>query len=94
MGVSVYTLQYYRRYVQIPLDHFVRHVGEYAAQRQTVKRGGIQELNDAVEAFDDLSRQIKKLRIDLYEEKLALAQTEMEYYQLQIKPCLLYTSQG
>lgn len=59
---------------------------EYAAQRQTVKRGGIQELNDAVEAFDDLSRQIKKLRIDLYEEKLALAQTEMEYYQLQIKP--------
>lgn len=86
LGVSVYTLQYYRRYVQTPLDHFVRHVGEYAAQRQTVKRGGIQELNDAVEAFDDLSRQIKKLRIDLYEEKLALAQTEMEYYQLQIKP--------
>ena len=86
LGVSVYTLQYYRRYVQTPLDHFVRHVGEDAAQRQTVKRGGIQELNDAVEAFDDLSRQIKKLRIDLYEEKLALAQTEMEYYQLQIKP--------
>ena len=86
LGVSVYTLQYYRRYVQTPLDHFVRHVGEYAAQRQTVKRGGIQELNDAVEAFDDLSRQIKKLRIDLDEEKLALAQTEMEYYQLQIKP--------
>ena len=86
LGVSVYTLQYYHRYVQIPLDHFVQHVGEYAAQRQTVKRGGIQELNDAVEAFDDLSRQIKKLRIDLYEEKLALAQTEMEYYQLQIKP--------
>ena len=86
LGVSVYTLQYYHRSVQIPLDHFVQHVGEYAAQRQTVKRGGIQELNDAVEAFDDLSRQIKKLRIDLYEEKLALAQTEMEYYQLQIKP--------
>lgn len=86
LGVSVYTLQYYHRYVQIPLDHFVQHVGEYAAQRQTIKRGGIQELNDAVEAFDDLSRQIKKLRIDLYEEKLALAQTEMEYYQLQIKP--------
>ena len=33
-----------------------------------------------------MSRQIEKLRIDLYEEKLAVAQTEMEYYQLQIKP--------
>ena len=58
----------------------------YAARRQTARRAGFQELNDAVEAFDGLSRQIEKLRIDLYEEKLAVAQTEMEYYQLQIKP--------
>lgn len=86
LGVAVYSLRYYRRHVQQPLDNFIRHVGDYAAQRQTVKRGGIQELNKAVEAFDDLSGQIQKLRIDLYEEKLALAQTEMEYYQLQIKP--------
>ena len=86
LGVAVYSLRYYRRHVQQPLDNFIRHVGDYAAQRQTVKRGGIQELNKAVEAFDDLSGQIQKLRIDLYEEKLALAQTGMEYYQLQIKP--------
>lgn len=86
LSVTVYTLCYYHRHIQQPLESFIRHVDEYAARRQTARRAGFQELNDAVEAFDGLSRQIEKLRIDLYEEKLAVAQTEMEYYQLQIKP--------
>lgn len=84
--VTIYTLRYYRRYIQQPLENFIHHVDEYSKHRQSVKRGGIRELNDALEAFDGLSQQIEKLRIDLYEEKLVLAQTEMEYLQLQIKP--------
>lgn len=86
LTVTVYTLCYYRRHIRRPLEDFIHHVGECTAGRKIVKKAGIQELNEAVEAFDDLSQQIKQLRIDLYEEKLALAQTEMEYYQLQIKP--------
>ncbi|MCI8624493.1 MAG: histidine kinase [Provencibacterium sp.] len=84
--VAMYTLWYYHRHIQQPLNEFIHHVGEYAEQRQAVKRAGIRELNEAVEAFDTLSEEIQKLRIDLYEEKLTLAQTELEYYQLQIKP--------
>ncbi len=92
MGKYALTLQTALRrpngkgYIQQPLENFINHVDEYTKCRQSVKRGGIRELNDALEAFDGLSSQIEKLRIDLYEEKLVLAQTEMEYMQLQIKP--------
>ena len=84
--VSFYTLRYYRRYIELPLESFQNHVNEYA-QRKEIRRGrGFAELDSAVEAFDALTEQLRSLKIDVYEEKLALTRTELEYYQLQIKP--------
>lgn len=84
--VSIYTLRYYRRYIELPLLSFQSHIAEYAEQKKIRRKGGFAELNEAVEAFDALTEQIRSLKIGVYEEKLALTRTELEYYQLQIKP--------
>lgn len=86
LAVSIFTLHYYRRYIELPLLSFQNHIGEYAEQKNIRRKGGFAELDEAVEAFDALNDQIRALKIDVYEEKLALTRTELEYYQLQIKP--------
>ena len=86
LAVSIFTLRYYRRYIELPLLSFQNHISDYAEQKKTQRKGGFAELNNAVEAFDALTEQIRALKIDVYEEKLALTRTELEYYQLQIKP--------
>lgn len=86
LAVSFFTLHYYRRYIELPLESFQNHISEYAEQKKNRRKGGFAELDHAVEAFDALTEQIRALKIDIYEEKLALTRTELEYYQLQIKP--------
>lgn len=86
LAVSIFTLRYYRRYIELPLLSFQNHISEYAEQKKTRRKGGFAELDHAVEAFEALNEQIRALKIDIYEEKLVLTRTELEYYQLQIKP--------
>ena len=89
LGFSIYTLYYYRHFIQKPLEEFRLHIHQYAAQRQartSSAEKGFAELNQAVDAFDTLARQLHDLKIDIYEERLSHAKTELEFYQLQIKP--------
>ena len=81
-----YTLYYYHHYIEIPFKHFRNHIDEYSTDRREAKMRGFSELNEAVDAFDSLTKQIHDLKIDTYEEKLTLVNTELEYFQLQIKP--------
>lgn len=86
LAFSLYTLTYFHRYIETPFQEFQQHVNDYASVRRHVKKRGFAELDEAVEAFDSLQMQLQELKIDVYEEKLALARTELEYFQLQIKP--------
>ena len=83
---SGYTFHYFHHYIEIPFRQVRDRIDEYTALRKNTKRHGFSELNGALEAFDSLERQLNALKIDFYEEKLTLARTELEYYQLQIKP--------
>jgi hypothetical protein len=88
LGFSLYTLFYYRHYIQKPFDEFRLHIHQFATQRQArvTNDKGFSELNQAVDAFDSLAQQLQNLKIDMYEERLSHAKTELEFYQLQIKP--------
>lgn len=83
---SLYTLYYFSHYISRPFEHFRRHVSSYAEHFKPEKRRGFAELNEAVSAFDSLTQQLRDLKISMYEERLTLAKTELEYFQLQIKP--------
>ena len=86
LAFSIYTLYYYHHYIAIPFRYFQHHIDEYSTDRRKAKMRGFAELNEAIEIFDSLTKQIHDLKIDTYEEKLVLANTELEYFQLQIKP--------
>jgi sensor histidine kinase YesM len=75
-----------RHHIARPLQAFQDHISAYAKDRKPLSRRGFAELNEAATVFDDLVRQIEELKIDIYEEKLLIARTELEYFQLQIKP--------
>lgn len=86
LGFSLYTLYYFSHHISRPFEHFRRHISSYAEQFVPEKRRGFAELNEAVSAFDSLTKQLRDLKISIYEERLALTKTELEYFQLQIKP--------
>ncbi len=83
---SIYTLTYFQRYIQAPFERLQSHVNDYASERHTAKRKGFAELEMAMSAFDALVGQINELKIEQYEEEISLAKTQLEYFQLQIKP--------
>ncbi len=86
VGVSIFTIRYYKRNIEIPLENFRSHINEYALAKQNAKDTGFTELNEAVAVFDSITEQIEELKIDVYEEKLSIVKAELQYYHLQIKP--------
>lgn len=86
LAFAIYTLTYFHRYIETPFRQIQNHISDYVSVRESVKRRGFAELDEAVDAFDSLTKQLNDLKIDVYEEKLVLARTELEFYQLQIKP--------
>lgn len=45
-----------------------------------------EEFRLAADTFNSMTREIKRLKMDIYEEKLLRQKTKQQYYQLQIKP--------
>lgn len=84
---AFYTIRYYKQYIEIPLAKMQNHVAEYVnIINENKRKTGFSELNEAAEAFENVYTQLEKLKIESYEEKLLLSKTQLEYYQLQIKP--------
>lgn len=83
---SVYTIRYFQRYIQEPFKQMQDHIDNYVQERKSAKRKGFAELDQATAAFDSLIRQLNQLKIEQYEEKIALSRTQLEFFQLQIKP--------
>ncbi len=86
LAFYIYTLLYYKRYIEIPLQTLHNQIADYASMQKKAKRKGFSELVEATETLDLLKHQLDQLKIDYYEKELMLAKTELDYYQLQIKP--------
>lgn len=85
-GFSFYTLYYYKHYIEKPMASLQNHIAEYIENPGIINKKGFSELNEAASVFESLTTQLKNLKIQYYEEKLSLAKTQLEFYQLQIKP--------
>ncbi len=86
LAFCLFIIYYFRRYIQEPLEFFQGHVNAYLQERKFSKRYGFAELNEVENAFSALERQVRELKIDVYEEKIRRTRTELEYLQNQIKP--------
>lgn len=90
MGIIIITgaglLLFLKKEIVEPVQYFYNNLNEYKEKRQIRKGLGFVELEQAVDKFDTLAQQIRKLKIDIYEEKINRQKTELEYLQMQIKP--------
>lgn len=81
----LFLLFYYQRNIEKPLLSFQKYMDGFQLDQKHA-RTGVAEVSRAVAAFDLLTKEFERLRMESYEAKLAIAKTRLEYYQLQIKP--------
>ena len=86
VAFSLYTLYYFDRYIRQPFLRFQKDINNYSLVQKKNKQRGFLEVNETVKAFTAISHQLEQLKIDSYEDRITLAKTELEYFQLQIKP--------
>lgn len=78
-----------RRMVLRPMNRLIVSLREMRNGNLDVRitgRAGCEEFVILDEAFNDMTREIRKLKIDVYEEKLMKQKAELQFYQLQIRP--------
>ena len=80
---AAYSIYYFEYKINRPLKNMKLSLENISSSR---KKSGIKEVNEAIEAYEDLQKQVEELKIDIYEEKLQNSRTELQYYQLQIQP--------
>ncbi len=81
--------QYLQHRVLEPIQKFADNLLRYDGSDQLVfdiTSNELKELEQANEQFRNLLRQIKRLKITLYEKELERQEIQMDYLQLQIKP--------
>ncbi|MDO4322388.1 MAG: histidine kinase [Lachnospiraceae bacterium] len=101
LGTLIFINQYLQRRVLRPIQEFADNLLKYSDDEQfifDITSSELKELELANEQFRNLLRQIKRLKITLYENELNRQEIQMDYLQLQIKPhfylnCLNYIYQ-
>lgn len=88
MGILLLMTLYMRQQVLKPIRFFSENLAVYQEEGPVLdfKSNDIIELELANTQFKNLIRQIKKLKIDIYEKELEQMQIQMNYMQLQIRP--------
>ena len=89
LGTLIFIMQYVQRRVLHPIQRFADNLLKYDDPEQFVfdiTSSELKELEQANEQFRNLLRQIKRLKITLYENELNKQKIQMDYLQLQIKP--------
>ena len=86
-ALSIGMLYYYRR-ILIPMKQFVKklHNQEEEQWIHNTDDNHILELEMASKEFKQLMREVKQLKIAVYEKELLQKKTELEYMQEQIRP--------
>lgn len=85
-ALSCYTIFYFRRHIQRPIQNMNSLIADYSSQQALPRQSGIREINETLDAMSEMRKKLEELRIDIYEERLRHTRTEMQFYQLQIKP--------
>ena len=88
MGIVILTMSYTQKRILRPLRLFTERLKTFDPQKLLLLDTETQifELAAANEQFNNLIREIKRLRIGAYEQELKIQKTQMDYMQLQIKP--------
>lgn len=89
LGTLIFINKYLQRRVLRPIQEFADNLLKYSNEDQPVfdiTSNELKELELANEQFRNLLRQIKRLKITLYENELNRQEMQMDYLQLQIKP--------
>ncbi len=101
LGTLIFINKHLQRRVLRPIQEFADNLLKYDEDDQFVfdiTSSELKELELANEQFRQLLRQIKRLKITIYENELNRQEIQMDYLQLQIKPhfylnCLNYIYQ-
>ena len=86
VGISYWIL--YRNYF-IPMEEIIDGVNRVKAgeiHEQMEINSKIQEFTEVSNAFNSMMEQIINLKIEAYEQKVVIQDTELAYYQIQIRP--------
>lgn len=84
-----YVFMFLRKKVIVPIDELVvatKKVGEGDWDFQLKSKASINELMVLGNSFNDMTTEIKKLKIRSYEEQIQRQKVELKYLQMQIKP--------
>lgn len=86
--IVILGMAYTQHRILRPLRTFTEGLKHFDPDRPLLTRmdGQIRELADANDSFSNLIKEIQRLRMDAYEQKLEMQKTQMDYMQLQIKP--------
>ena len=86
--ILFFSMFYMKRKVLIPIKTFSENLSHFddSTEIMDLKDTKLIELEQANLQFKNLMRQIKKLKIDIYEKELEKQKTLMNYLQLQIRP--------
>ena len=80
-------LGYLRNKVLSPIQNFSKNLSEINNNNEKIDiSSSIIELEEANEQFKGLMNEIKKLKIDYYEQEFEKKQIQMDFMKLQIKP--------
>lgn len=89
LGTLIFIMRYVQKRVLRPIQEFADNLLKYDETDQPVfdiTSNELKELEQANEQFRNLLRQIKRLKITLYENELNRQRIQMDYLQLQIRP--------
>lgn len=89
LGTLIFIMRYVQKRVLRPIQEFTDNLLKYDESDQLVfdiTSNELKELEQANEQFRNLLRQIKRLKITLYENELNRQRIQMDYLQLQIRP--------
>lgn len=86
--ILFFSMSYMKRRVLRPIKQFSENLQHYddTAELINLQDSNLIELEQANLQFKNLMRQIKKLKIHIYEKELEKQKTLMDYLQLQIRP--------
>lgn len=81
-GVLVYT----KRNILGQVHYFYDNLLAFKDTARFNEQSGLVEFSEAGKILNKLSEEIRKLKIDIYEEQIAKQKVELDYAQLQIRP--------
>ena len=87
--LAVILISYFSKILTRPVSKLTEAMGKLQAgnlDSQVRIEGGFREIRALQTTFNEMSNEIKNLKIDVYEEKLSLQQTQLDYAQVQAKP--------